>query len=186
MRVRRSVKSTGRWQQITSVIAIVCVSVLALAAICGLLGARINLTSSLALGLYWQIDAPLEKGSYAMFCPPETAIFAEAKARGYLMAGSCPGNVMHMSKRVMGTSGDAVQITTEGVYLNGILLPLSRPLKNDMAGRVMPHPIQNNFTLGSSELLLMSDINHRSFDARYFGAIDRAQITYVIRPIFTW
>ncbi|MBS0152679.1 MAG: S26 family signal peptidase, partial [Nitrospira sp.] len=40
--------------------------------------------------------------------------------------------------------------------------------------------------LASSDLLLMSDANSRSFDARYFGPVHRAHIQSRIHPIWTW
>jgi type IV secretory pathway protease TraF len=40
--------------------------------------------------------------------------------------------------------------------------------------------------LNASELMLMSDVSPVSFDARYFGPVDRAQVQAVIEPFFTW
>jgi type IV secretory pathway protease TraF len=40
--------------------------------------------------------------------------------------------------------------------------------------------------LGASEVLLMSDGSSTSFDGRYFGAVNRAQIRTVIVPVLTW
>jgi type IV secretory pathway protease TraF len=42
------------------------------------------------------------------------------------------------------------------------------------------------YTLGESELLLMTDRSATSFDARYFGPITREHVKSVIRPVFTW
>jgi type IV secretory pathway protease TraF len=40
--------------------------------------------------------------------------------------------------------------------------------------------------LAARDVLLMSDISGRSFDGRYFGPIERAQIQAVIRPVWIW
>jgi type IV secretory pathway protease TraF len=59
-------------------------------------------------------------------------------------------------------------------------------LKTDKAGRAIPRYQSNAGTLGASEVLLMSEVSGLSFDGRYFGAVNRSQITSVIRPVLTW
>ena len=44
--------------------------VLLLGVACHALGARINTTRSIPIGLYWTSGAPVEKGAYVLFCPP--------------------------------------------------------------------------------------------------------------------
>lgn len=70
--------------------------------------------------------------------------------------------------------------------VRGELLPLSAPIKADKAGRPLPRYQSNSYTLGNSEVLLMSDVSATSFDGRYFGPINRSQIKTVIRPVITW
>lgn len=148
-------------------------------------GIRVNTTKSIPVGLYWATDAPVIKGAYVMFCPPRTAVFDEAKQRGYIGAGFCPGGYGYMMKRVMGDGGDAIRVTPEGVLVNGQILALSAPYSTDKAGKLLPR-WADQYTLGSTELLLMSDVSGTSFDARYFGPIDTQQVKGVIRPIITW
>ena len=149
-------------------------------------GARINTTKSIPIGLYWTSSAPVEKGAYVLFCPPARAVFEEAKARGYLGAGFCPGGYGYLMKRVLATKTDTVSVADDGVRVNGELLPLSTPRPADGAGRPMPRYPAVPHTLGDSELLLMSDVSATSFDSRYFGPIDQSQIETVIRPLMTW
>jgi len=160
-------------------------AVFALAGTLALCGARINSSSSFPLGLYWKINAPLEKGALVIFCPPNIPIFREAKARGYIGAGFCPGGYREMIKKVAATKGDRVNVSDQGVAVNGVLLPNSKPYSEDRAGRPMPR-YETDCTLTESQVLLMSDYDPRSFDARYFGPIDVAQIRSVIRPVLTW
>ena len=166
------------------------VAVLAGSAVaCGVSGARVNTTKSIPVGLYWTSSAPVAKGAYVMFCPPPGGVFDDAKARGYIGAGFCPGGYGYMMKRVLAAKDDAVRIDEGddgGVRVNGALLPLSAPLKTDAAGRALPRYPAKAFTLGSSELLLMSDVSGTSFDGRYFGPIHRSQIASVLRPLITW
>ena len=151
----------------------------------GLCGARINSSHSFPLGLYWEISAPLEKGFLVIFCPPQNLVISEAKGRGYIGAGFCPGGYREMIKKIAATKGDRVSVSDKGVAVNGVLIPNSKPYSEDRAGRPMPH-YETDCTLTETQVLLMSDYDPRSFDARYFGPISRSQIRSVIRPVLTW
>ncbi|KTT27463.1 conjugal transfer protein TraF [Pseudomonas oryzihabitans] len=159
---------------------------LLLAAACYVAGARVNTTKSIPVGLYWTSSVPVEKGTYVLFCPPQLQVFDDAKERGYIGAGFCQGGYGYMMKRVLAAKGDTVTVDSNGVRVNGELLPLSAPLKTDKAGRLLPRHQPSNYILNDSEVLLMSDVSATSFDGRYFGPIDRSQIKTVIRPVFTW
>ena len=149
-------------------------------------GARVNTTQSIPVGLYWTSSAPVEKGAYVLWCPPKVGVFDDAKERGYIGAGFCPGDYGYMMKRVLAAKDDAVAVADDGVRVNGELLPLSAPIKADKAGRPLPRYPSNRYTLGQAEVLLMSDVSATSFDGRYFGPIQRSQIQTVIRPVLTW
>lgn len=153
---------------------------------CYVSGARINTTESLPVGLYWTTHEPVEKGSYVMFCPPQSPVFDAAKKRGYIGAGFCSGGYGYMMKRVLAAKDDRVTINGTGVFVNGVQLPHSTPFDADEAGRPMPQYHVDSLRLASDDLLLMSDICDASFDARYFGPVKQQQIKWAIRPIFTW
>ncbi len=72
----------------------------------------------------------------------------------------------------------------DGVYVNGQLLPYSKPLSADPGGR-KPPAIREVYTLGKSELLLMTDRSASSFDGRYFGAVTKSQIISTVLPVMT-
>ncbi|MCK9709863.1 conjugative transfer signal peptidase TraF [Pseudomonas syringae] len=149
-------------------------------------GGRINTSKSLALGLYWVIEAPVVKGAYVMVCPPNRQDFVDARQRGYIDAGFCPGNFGHLMKKILAAKGDVVALVTDGVSVNGAVLPYSRAFPTDALGRDLPHLSPEPHTLGEAEILLMTDVSPTSFDGRYFGLIPRGQITAVIRPVMTW
>jgi len=151
-----------------------------------LAGARFNPSKSVAQGLYWQVNQPIEKGAYVLVCPPDTEIFKLAKQRGYLTAGFCKNNYSGMMKFVAAAAGDEITLNKTGIQVNGQLLPHSKPLNSDPGGRALPTFELNNYRLAENELLLIGDISPASFDSRYFGLIDRAQIKGVVKPIWTW
>lgn len=150
-----------------------------------LAGVRVNTTRSIPLGFYLRVNEDVRRGAYVTFCPPPKPTFIEARERGYIGAGFCPGDFGFMMKRVAAVAGDAVAFSKDGVYVNGKALPLSAPLRADAGGRPLP-TFTYDSTLGAGEVLLMSDVSGKGFDARYFGPVARQQITSVIRPIFTW
>lgn len=125
----------GRFYSYTALAAI---GVLALGFVCLAGGLRVNTTRSIPVGLYRIVDEPVGKGTYVIFCPPKLGIFDEAKKRGYIGAGFCPGDYGFMMKRVLAMEGDAVTSTDGGLRVNGELLPFSMPLETDKAGRAMP------------------------------------------------
>lgn len=174
------------FKQVTATTAIASAGLLVLAAICGAVGLRINDSKSIPLGIYVISNQPAVKGAYVLLCPPQSAVIAEAKRRGYLAPGFCPGDYGYLMKMIFAVHGDAVTITEKGVSVNGAVLPFSRPLLRDGAGRPLARYQPAAFSLRSSEVLLMSNVSGTSFDARYFGPVDRSQIKTVIVPVITW
>ena len=148
-------------------------------------GFYINTTSSLPVGLYRIVDESVSKNAYVAFCPPQREVFELAVTRGYINSGDCPGGYGQLLKRVHAVAGDTVLIDETGISINGELLANSAPISNDAYGAVLPQ-YRFDSVLGESKYLLLSDLNPRSFDARYFGVIDHAQIVHVVRPVVTF
>jgi conjugative transfer signal peptidase TraF len=170
----------------TSLLLTVGCWVLASLVLLYLAGVKVNTTKSIPVGFYWAVNKSAEKGDYVMFCPPKDGVFDEAKERGYIGAGHCPGGYGYMMKKILAAKKDIVSVTNEGVTINHHLLPLSLPAKTDNLERLMPAYRVHNLTLADDEVLLMSDVSATSFDARYFGLIKRSQIRTVIVPFITW
>ena len=96
-------------------------------------GVRINHTPSLPMGI-WRIEPlrePLRPGQIVSFCPPDTAVMREARTRGYIGHGACPGGYEPMLKPVAAIGGDAVTVAEHGVTVNGELVANSRRLALD-------------------------------------------------------
>lgn len=174
----------GKWFAICLTVG--GIALLWLGALCYVAGARINTTRSIPVGLYWTSNQPVKKGAYVLFCPPDTVVFSQAKQRGYIGAGFCPGNYGYMMKRVVAMNKDEVTVSQDGVRVNGRLLPLSEPMERDGGGRVLLHHQTGRLVMSDSEWFLMSDVSRTSFDGRYFGPIQRSQIKSVIVPVVTW
>lgn len=172
--------------RLTKVVATLCLSVMLIWIVLYFIGIRINETESIPLGIYRTAKETIQAGDYVMLCPPQNNVFVEAKRRGYLTSGVCPGNFGYMMKKVFAVSGDVVQVDAKGVLVNGDFVRFSTPIKMDSIGQAMPELQLENYVLKQDEVLLMSDINAQSFDGRYFGLINKKQIESVIKPLFIW
>lgn len=161
-----------------------CLAALLEAAI--IYGIRVNTTTSYPLGIYLLTNAPIEKGSLVIFCPENNSVFHQARERGYIGAGFCPEGYGYMIKKLLAAKNDKVEISAVGVFVNGKLLPNSKRMATDSEGNPLPHLEYNIAALDDNSVLLMSDYNSKSFDARYFGVIDKSNIISAIRPIWTW
>lgn len=172
--------------RIAAGLALAAVVVLAGAALAQAAGVRINTTRSIPVGLYRVSRAPAMPGAYVLVCPPPTPLFDEARARGYLGAGFCPGGYGYLMKRLVAAQGDEIAVSDAGVSVNGVLLALTAPRATDAGGRPLPRWRTGPYRLGAAEVLLMSEISATSFDARYFGPVSRTQVVTALAPILTW
>ena len=149
-------------------------------------GARFNSSPSVPVGLYWTINKSIQKKDFVSFCPPLTSNFKIASDRNYFPKGSCPGGSTFLIKQVLAMKGDVITSNKNGVYINGHLVPYSKPFIEDVKGRHLPNFKIKNYRLKESELLLMTNQSITSFDARYFGLINKSQISAVLKSIITW
>jgi conjugative transfer signal peptidase TraF len=149
-------------------------------------GLRINGTHSEPVGIYWAIGRAPARGDLVFVLPPASPMFKLAKERGYLAAGPSAAGTAALIKQVAALGGDRVTIDAGGVRVNGVLWRNSAPRASDEAGRPLQAYELSDYTLGSEEVLLMSDHSPASFDGRYFGPVSKATIQSVIVPIITW
>ena len=149
-------------------------------------GLRINTSPSIPLGIYRVTSAPLTVGSYVLLCPENKEPFITAQKRGYIGAGYCPGGLGYMFKRVAAMKNDIITTTANGMQINGKLYPNSKPFKHDALNRALPIWHANKTRLKAGEVVLMTQGDKNSFDARYFGPLPQQQIISVVQPVLTW
>jgi conjugative transfer signal peptidase TraF len=145
---------------------------------------KYNLTPSVPTGFWYvhSIDRPLRRGDIVYFCPPDTREFREAKARGYVPEGDCPGNYLHMMKPIAALPGDTVEVKLDGVRVNGRLITNSKPIATDPKGRALK-PRLGRFKVKLGEVWLVSHYHPKSYDSRYFGAIRLQPLQRLAKPI---
>jgi conjugative transfer signal peptidase TraF len=163
--------------------AFVGVIVLILHAIAAL-DLRFNFTPSMPLGIYRLTPlskSGVERGSFVAACAPPVA--AElGRRRGYLSTGGCPAAAEPLLKVVAAVAGDSVTVSASGVAVNECLLPHSRALSHDTAGRRLSPWPQGHFQLGRGELWLYAPTD-RSWDSRYWGPASLADISARAVPV---
>ncbi|MDH0913110.1 MULTISPECIES: conjugative transfer signal peptidase TraF [Rhizobium/Agrobacterium group] len=147
-------------------------------------GFRVNLTPSEPLGL-WRIvelDRSILVGDLVFICPPDTDAMGEARARGYLRFGLCPGRVAPLIKTVVGTSGQAVEIADD-VRVDGRPLPHSRVARVDGQGREM---VRYGGGVVPPDAVFLHSEFPASFDSRYFGPLPMDGILGLAREVWTY
>ncbi|CUX06719.1 Conjugal transfer protein traF [Agrobacterium fabacearum S56] len=155
----------------------------ALAAVAYMGGFRLNLTPSEPLGL-WRIMAlqrPVEVGDLVFICPPPTASFEEARRRGYVRRGLCPGGFAPLIKTVVALSGQHVEIGAN-VTVDGKPLASSIVRASDGEGRPIT-PFETGI-VPPKNLFLHSSIAS-SYDSRYFGPVPDTGLLGLARPVLT-
>ena len=166
-----------------SALAAAAGAALSLVAAFWLLDLRLNTTASQPRGIYQLAPPPAARGDLVVACVPAAA---RDRAARYLRPSPlrpCDG-LAPVMKTVAAVSGDFVDVTDEAVVVNGLALPGSAPLESDRAGRPLA-PAWRSGTLAAGQLWLVGRTPH-SYDSRYFGPVDVADVHGVATPLWLW
>jgi conjugative transfer signal peptidase TraF len=186
MTAQVSARRTGRAQQSNAIVLLLAATTIlggsAAAAMIG--GYRINLTPSEPFGL-WRIvalDRVVSAGDLVLICPPQMPVMREARARGYLRFGTCPGGVAPLIKTVVALAGQQVEIGA-GVTIDGRPVPFSDLVERDGKGRPMT-PFAGGVV--PEESVFLHSPFRSSFDSRYFGPLPVSSILGLAQPVLTY
>ena len=152
----------------------------ALVGLCAIFGIRFNLTESLPGLLYIITD----DGSSPLvdFCPEGT--FAQlSKERGYRRPGICPDGAAPILKPVVAKAGDIVEVSSNGITVNGSLLRNTAPRTTDSRGRPLTHWPFGRYDVPAGFVWVASEYNPLSFDSRYYGPIQISHIRHHLRRL---
>lgn len=162
------------------VIGAICVFLL-LSHACGL---RINVTPSLARGIYMISDSMPNRGDMVTFCISGSA--AElAKEREYLQAGSCPSGLRPLLKQLAAIPADTVIISENGISClppSGIAChwPVTAKSRDSLGRPVDPASIAGIVPAGFA--LVLTE-HSGGFDSRYFGLVS-LELLKKVEPLF--
>lgn len=167
-------------------ICLVAAGVAAAAAVAAeVAGLRINWTASQPPGIYRAAAGSPGRGDLVEACPPATPATAEALARGYYPRGwRCAAGTAPILKEIVAVAGDMVAASADGVYVNGRMVPCSRPAPADSAGRPLVAAVAEG-RVQQGEMWVMSTASSASYDSRYFGAIHAGAVRRRMVPIWT-
>lgn len=142
----------------------------------------LNTTASVPVGLWWQVDGPLNIGDVVRV-PVETFKSTDWVPEEYWRKNAWGRNKAFL-KRVAGLPGDLIEAGEYGLLrINGCIIHNSAPLSEDRAGRPLkafPLPIR----LASDEVWLLSD-SPRGFDSRYLGPAELKNL-HKVMPMKTF
>ena len=151
--------------------------------IAGIAGVRWNPTASVRTGLYVitdDVNAPL-----VAFCPTGEAA-TEAIARGYRPRGlQCPDKYAALLKPVAARAGDTVEVSQNGISVNGRLLPNTASFKTDVKKRPMHVWPNGTYIVQPGTVWVLSTYNKYSYDSRYYGPIQLSTVITHAKPFWT-
>ena len=146
-------------------------------------GVRLNLTPSLPRGFYITSESP--SANLVEFCP-QGAAASISLSRQYRTAGACPDGGAPLLKPAVAFPGDLVEVSANGIRVNGRLLPNSAGRFRDHLQRALdPWPC-GTYNVEPGTVWVISSFNIYSFDSRYYGAIPEWSIRHHLRPLWTF
>jgi conjugative transfer signal peptidase TraF len=149
----------------------------------GIFGVRLNLTPSLPHGFYITSHSP--SANLVEFCP-QGAAASISLSRQYRTAGACPDGGAPLLKPAVAFPGDEVQVTADGIRVNGQLLPNSAGRFHDHLQRPLGPCPYGTYKVEPGTVWVVSSFNSYSFDSRYYGAIPESTIRHHLRPLWTF
>lgn len=175
---------TAQQRRLTAVLSMTAVTAILLMVTAVIGGYRINLTPSEPLGL-WRImplHRPVAVDDLVFICPSETAAMREARTRGYLRSGFCPGGVAPLIKTVIAVAGQHVEIGAS-VSVDGRKVPSSDLALRD--GKGLPLTPFPSGIVPPGYVFLHSSFPG-SYDSRYFGPVPVPGILGLAEEVFTY
>lgn len=138
-----------------------------------------NYTDSVPVGLYRETP----HGAYAGFCLPVATLRSFSKKDMEIIRGDCPGGFAPILKPLVHASEKhPVVFSVQGFSLDGKLIPNTAPRSHTHSGAPLTHFPFDRYTEG---LWAISRFNPNSYDSRYFGPVNPADIRFYAKPLLT-
>ncbi len=147
---------------------------------CLFFGIGVNLTPSLARGLYIENSEEIQYNDIVRFCLNDE-ISEKVNAQRYTSNGSCENGLKPLLKFVVGMQGDKIEIKQNRVFITkkneeesvfyGVIQEIDSQDKSIVS-------LLEEGIIPENQVYLYS--NHEgSFDSRYFGLIENKNLTHM-------
>lgn len=145
-----------------------------------------NPTNSMPVGMWFihPVMNRLSHGDVVSLCLPDN-VGELAEDRGYIGSGDCIGNRLALLKPVAAIGGDTVEVSIEGISVNGQLITYSAAMTADAAGRPLNPVPAGRYSVELGTVWLVSSHDPRSFDSRYFGPVSLSSVRGIAYPLWT-
>ncbi len=174
----------ARWRRAFRAAFLLCAPFFLVYAMFRLFGIRINITSSLERGFYVVSQRP--SASLVEFCPEGEAASLSLQRVYRMPGGTCPDGGSPLMKPIVAVAGDRVEVTSNGIRVNGKLIANSTAYSKDHRGRSLKPWPNGEYIVQTGSLWVVSDFNSWSFDSRYFGPIPSSIVQHRLRPLCTF
>jgi conjugative transfer signal peptidase TraF len=145
---------------------------------------RINLSASMPRGIYLLSgDSGINVGDFVMVCL-DHPLAQFALQRRYLHRGNCADGSQPLLKQVVAMGSDEVVLLTNTIMIHHKTLPHSSTFRVDSINRPLPEISRGLYILKANQLWLYGTDSAKSWDSRYFGAVDRSEVMSVVKPLF--
>ncbi len=145
---------------------------------------RLNTTPSLPVGFY--VPSTSAESNLTSFCLPQPwGTLALVRHYRTGSGDECPDGGEPLLKRIVARSGDLVSESESGVAVNGVPIPMSKPLPLDSFHRPLQPFMIGDYRLKDGEVWVMGEMP-KSFDSRYYGPISTRLILGYLKAGTTW
>ena len=141
------------------------------------LGLRLNLSNNAPIGLYKTVSTAVSQGDYVAFCPPETTSLSDVQKINHSYGENCNEFYGYKIKQIAGVPNDQIVIDDMGVWINHQLIPHTVPFKGELDRTPSTANKVISGTIPEGKVLLLTDPSNQPFGIRYFGLIDKKQIS---------
>ena len=152
---------------------------------------KLNLTASMPIGLYLlRPTSATHRGAVVIVCPPPEAQRIGvangylAPARGLMPGSRCSSGSAPLLKYAIAFAGDEIEISENGLFLNGRLIDTQTPARLDRRGRKLAPVPFGRYRLTIGQVWLYSPARY-SWDSRYFGPARLSDVLGTAAPLWT-
>ena len=143
---------------------------------------RVNLTPSLPLG--FSLPAIRQRQNLLSSARKETRPISRSSAN--IAPQGLAGWRSTASKPGVAFPGDEVEVSANGIRVNGHLLPNSAGRFRDHLQRPLDPWPYGTYKVERGTVWVVSSFNSYSFDSRYYGPIPNSAIRHHLRPLWTF